>query len=365
MIFSIFASGYDISQDKEWLLHEEKHNLFYQDDEFYNRLCRILTHSDATGRNVRSYSTNDATPLSSPALRLRRTATVTGPPSLDKQSPSLSRKSSNSSPFVSRKSSNTASPPFSPVSNTCFTPPGSPIAAGRKISQTSVVKQFQNEAPMSPVMPMRRMTPCPPPTENMLGSPKLTPKLHISTTLPSSTPNSPIGFRRKTSQTSPLAKSNGNYSPLSSPESSNPSSPQLQRKVSQTSPSGKSPVTSPLVTSDAHAADINQLDHDVDDFQSVHKERGASKMATPLSDIAGSTMPASPLLKRVVKQGSLDSATGPGSPVFKRQICVKFDMKDASSDNKDVRNFQRQASLPAKNSVQFSANVQIIEVPHE
>ena len=88
-------------------------------------------------------------------------------------------------------------------------------------------------------------------------------------------------------------------------------------------------------------------------------------MAMPSSDIAGGTIPASPLLKRVVKQGSLDSVTAPGSPVFKRQICVKFDMKDASNDNKDVKNFQRQASVPAKNSVQFSANVQIIEVPHE
>ena len=75
-------------------------------------------------------------------------------------------------------------------------------------------------------------------------------------------------------------------------------------------------------------------------------------------------MPASPALKRIIKQGSLDSATPPGSPnlAYRRQIMVKCDVKDGS-DKSGLKSVQRQLSVPSKSSVQFNANIQIIDVP--
>ena len=129
-----FCLGYDITQDKEWLLNEEKHNLFYQDDEFYNRLHRILTHNDVNGREItsrpRSYSSNDARLTSSPALRQRKLATVTDLPT--PRSPKLStgsRSIGSSSPVSIRKASNSSngsSPLASSLPRYFDTPPGSP-----------------------------------------------------------------------------------------------------------------------------------------------------------------------------------------------------------------------------------------------
>ena len=363
--------GYDINQDKEWLLYEEKHNLFYQDDEFYNRLCRILTNSGVRSKHLWCSSTNEATPPSSPSLRLRKMASVTGsPPSItattDLQPALFDRNYSHSSPVVIRKfinTTNTYPTQFSPSPHDYFTPPGSPTIKTRKTSQTSGTSSNQTEAPLSPLTRMRKMTPCPPPTENMLGSPKLSPKLRISTSLPSS----PISIRRKTSQTSPLAKMDMSLSgsPLSppcySPLSSSPDSPIMRRKVSQTSPTGKCSVTSPLVKNDDHVT-INNTNALV--YQNTHTviSKDLTPSETPedaCSMIDSKTT--SPSMKGVIKQRSLDSITPPRSPnlAYKRQISVKLDFKDAGETK------TKQTSVPCKNSVQFNANVQVIDAPHK
>ena len=303
--------------------------MFYQDDEFYNRLIRIVSNTSDRSKHLWARSISEATPPTSPCLRLRKFASVTGSsPSIamssDPQSPLLRRKFAPSSPLVIRKRSNTTNShdqlQFSPSSQHYFTPPGSPTVGARKTSQ--------NETPASPSTRMRRMTPCPPPTENMLGSPRLKPKLHISTSLPSS----PVTIRHKTSQTSPLAKPSTpqSGSPLSSPcyspLSSSPDSPIMRRKVSQTSPSSKYAVTSPLAENHDHLTAINRLQEDA----KSHSESMTTKTSLKEVSTINVKMPSSPSLHRVVRQRSytLDSLTQPSSPKpeHRRKISVKFNL---------------------------------------
>ncbi|XP_045179019.2 inversin-like [Mercenaria mercenaria] len=115
----LISAGYEISADKLWLLNDEKHNLFYQDDEFYVTLRKTLRKNSnevlqdfntyrkiSTGSN--KIDTNySVSPIHSPVLSPKQLSPTTPPFPM---SPSLKQK------IMSSQTPKYPSVPFSQMS---------------------------------------------------------------------------------------------------------------------------------------------------------------------------------------------------------------------------------------------------------
>ncbi|KAL4217242.1 hypothetical protein ACF0H5_023693 [Mactra antiquata] len=223
----LISAGYNCKIDKMWLLHDEKHNLFYQDDEFYAALRRHLRSNSSevkyiatSGRKI-SASGSVSSPFSPTSLSPKETSPTSPPFAM---SPTLKQK------IMSPKSSKFPSIPFSQMKSPGkpdieLNPPRSSPLASRR-GEYKKAASFEQTTPVSRCLrPPFRSSFSSDSDESPIGSPILKPRLMSQQSDQSSNGVVMTAHASSTTTTSAFEKKNTNIqrsTTFSTPSSTKP-----------------------------------------------------------------------------------------------------------------------------------------------